>query len=154
LIFKPHGSLDWYVRNGTPVFHASTLTEATRLIITPGNNKFRNGYESPFDHHRNRANEAIDKASRYLILGYGFNDDHLETHLTPAIKNGKPTLVITRSLSPKVEELAKSYTNVIAIEEHTDQGVNGTNIIIDKVSYFFNCNLWDLKEFITEILEP
>lgn len=83
IICKPHGSLDWYARNGRPVFYAGELTGVVRLIITPGHNKFRNGYESPFDHHRSRANEAIDRASRFLILGYGFNDDHLETHLSP-----------------------------------------------------------------------
>jgi len=81
LICKPHGSLDWYVRDGRPVFYAGDLTGVARLIITPGHNKFRNGYDSPFDHHRSRANQAIDRASRFLVLGYGFNDDHLQTHL-------------------------------------------------------------------------
>ncbi len=75
LICKPHGSLDWYSRNGTPVFYAGDLPNAVRLIITPGQNKFRNGYESPFDLHLSRANNAIDSASRFLIIGYGFNDD-------------------------------------------------------------------------------
>lgn len=51
----------------------------------------RQGYESPFDHHRSRANQEIDRAGRFLVLGYGFNDDHLETHLSPSIKGGKPT---------------------------------------------------------------
>jgi hypothetical protein len=62
-------------------------------------NKFRSGYESPFDKHRERANEEIDRASRFLILGYGFNDDHLETHLKPKLRAGRPTLLITLQVS-------------------------------------------------------
>jgi hypothetical protein len=62
LICKPHGSLDWYLRGDKPVCYAGDLFGATRLIITPGRNKFRNGYESPFDHHRTKANDAIDRA--------------------------------------------------------------------------------------------
>ena len=74
-VFKPHGSLDWYHREGNPVRYAGSLP-LPRLIITPGLNKFRSGYESPFDKHREKANDAIDKARYFLIVGYGFNDDH------------------------------------------------------------------------------
>ena len=30
--------------------------------------------------------EQIDNASTILCIGYGFNDDHLQTHLTTQIK--------------------------------------------------------------------
>lgn len=155
LICKPHGSLDWYVRAGRPVFYAGDLPGATRLIITPGQNKFRNGYESPFDLHRTRANDAIDRAGRYLILGYGFNDDHLETHLTPGIKSGKPTLMLTRSLSHTTRHLALSHSNVIALEYSTVDGIEGTAVIIEKKEFFFpNTGMWDVGLFVTEVLEP
>jgi hypothetical protein len=155
LICKPHGSLDWYVRAGRPVFYAGDLPGATRLIITPGQNKFRNGYESPFDHHRTRANDAIDRAGRYLILGYGFNDDHLETHLTPGIKSGKPTLMLTRSLSHTARHLALSHSNVIALEYSAVDGVEGTAVIVEKKEFFFpNTGMWDVGLFVTEVLEP
>lgn len=155
LVCKPHGSLDWYLRNGKPVHYAGDLPGALRLIITPGQNKFRNGYESPFDHHRNRANDAIDRASRFLILGYGFNDDHLETHLSPAIRGGKPTLLMTRTLSVVAEALATGHANVIALDYANQGGTEGTRVIIDKTSLFFpNLALWDVHSFIKEVLEP
>lgn len=155
LVCKPHGSLDWYLRNGIPVHYAVDLPGVQRLIITPGQNKFRNGYESPFDHHRSRANEAIDRASRFLMLGYGFNDDHLETHLSPAITGGKPTLLITHTLSAKATVLAKGYTNVMAVEFACESGTNGSRVFVEKSDYFFaGLKLWDLHSFITEVLEP
>lgn len=155
LVCKPHGSLDWYLRNGKPVHYAGDLQGAQRLIITPGQNKFRNGYESPFDHHRSRANDAIDRASRFLVLGYGFNDDHLETHLSPAIQGGKPTLLITHTLSAKAQALATDLANVIGLECDNEAGIHGTRVFIDKTSYFFPAlELWDLHSFISEVLEP
>lgn len=155
LICKPHGSLDWYARDGRPVYYAGDLPDATRLIITPGNNKFRNGYESPFDLHRSRANEAIDRASRFLVLGYGFNDDHLETHLSPSIKDGKPTLMLTRSLSIVARQLALMHANVIALEHAIVAGVAGTSLIVEKKEFFFpDIGIWDVDSFVTEVLEP
>ncbi|WP_367672074.1 SIR2 family protein [Serratia symbiotica] len=155
LICKPHGSLDWYLRNAGPVAYPGELDEVTRLIITPGQNKFRNGYASPFDHHRNKANYLIDKASRFLILGYGFNDNHLETHLIPAIKNGKPTLILSHTLTQNAANLALTYMNVTAIESHTEAGVIGTRLTINKMQQFIpHLEIWDVHKFIDEVLEP
>jgi hypothetical protein len=153
-VFKPHGSLDWYYREGKPVSYAGDLP-LPRLIITPGLNKFRNGYESPFDRHRERANGAIDKASRFLVLGYGFNDDHLETHLTPRIKSGIPTLLLTHTLSDNALKLARDHANVIAIQHGSIAGKDGSSVFVDKTEHFVpDLALWDLADFISEVLEP
>ncbi len=155
LVFKPHGSLDWYLRGDRPVCCVAEVDGATRLIITPGQNKFRNGYDSPFDLHRARANEAIDRAGRFLILGYGFNDDHLETHLLPAIKAGKPTLILTRTLSAKAHTLALSHANVVALDFAQGAGADGTRVIRDGVPTFVpGLALWDVNSLVDEVLEP
>jgi hypothetical protein len=153
-VYKPHGSLNWYMREGKPVSYAGDLP-LPRLIITPGLNKFRNGYESPFDRHRERANAAIDKATRFLILGYGFNDDHLETHLTPRIKGGTPTLLLTHTLSPNAEKLAQEHSNVIAIQQGSLDGKVGSLVFVDKTEHFVpDLALWDLDVFVSEVLGP
>ena len=153
-VFKPHGSLDWYHRDGKPVRYSGDLS-ASRLIITPGLNKFRNGYESPFDRHRERANSAIDRASRFLIIGYGFNDDHLETHLTPRIRSGIPTLLLTYELSPNAMKLANECANVVAIQHETIGGVEGSSVYVNKSNIQVpNIALWELGTFISEVLEP
>lgn len=155
LVFKPHGSLDWYLREGRPVRYAGELPGATRLIITPGQNKFRNGYNSPFDIHRERGNHAIDHALRFLVLGYGFSDDHLETHLTPAIQSGKPTLILTYALSTKAAQLAAEHPNVLAMDHATQAGVAGTRVIHHQTDHFLpGLSLWDVNSFVSEVLEP
>lgn len=154
LVFKPHGSLDWYLRKETPVHYVGDLPGAIRLIITPGQGKFRDGYESPFDKHRARANDAIDKAARFLIIGYGFNDDHLETHLVPAIKSGKPSVFMTFELSGKAVDLAKNNPGVIAMDNLTRDGSNGTRAIVDKHELFFpGVSIWDVDNFVSEVLK-
>lgn len=153
-VFKPHGSLDWYHRDGKPVRYAADL-DLPRLIITPGLNKFRNGYESPFDRHRERANLAIDRASRFLVIGYGFNDDHLETHLTPRIRNGIPTLLLTYGLSDNAVKLVAECSNVIAIQRAERGGASGSDVFVAGTEIFYpGLDLWDLGPFVSEVLEP
>ncbi len=125
------------------------------MIITPGLNKFRNGYESPFDRHREKANRSIDGASRFLVIGYGFNDDHLQTHLTPMISSGKPTLLVSRHLSPIALDLARKCSSVIALDEATGKGSPGTRAFIAGKDFTIGGrSLWDLKDFVSEVFEP
>jgi hypothetical protein len=56
IVLKPHGSFDWY-QLGNDARRCSLDLDAERLIITPGNNKYRAGYNSPFDKHRDLAND-------------------------------------------------------------------------------------------------
>jgi hypothetical protein len=155
VINKPHGSLDWYDRAGIPVRHCGDLSGASRLIIPPGQNKYRNGYSSPFDIHRERGNKAIDHASRFLIIGYGFNDDHLETHLTARIKSGAPTLLLTHSLSAKAKTVLSLSSSIMAIEDANIAGTIATRVYSHgAVDVFNGLALWDIQNLVTEVFEP
>jgi hypothetical protein len=106
IVLKPHGSLDWY-RSKEAGLRSSIDLDLERLIITPGLNKYKAGYDIPFDKHRELANNHIDRAARFLIIGYGFNDDHLQKHLIKRISDGIPTLILTRTASEKARQLAQ-----------------------------------------------
>ena len=152
VVLKPHGSLDWYLHNHDPVRCPLPLPHQ-RLIITPGLNKFRGGYDRPFDAHRERANKEIDGAARYLIVGYGFNDDHLQTHLEHQLKSGKPSVLITHSLSAKAKALISECDGMIALSADTTR--SGTVVTIkDNAEFLPGPNWWDLGVFTSEVLEP
>ena len=154
VISKPHGSLDWYERNGEPVRHCGPLHNVSRLIIPPGQNKYRNGYSSPFDVHRERGNKEIDRASRFLIVGYGFNDGHLETHLTERIRKGIPTLILARTLSDNAKKVVGANPNVIALESAVVSGVKATRVYSQgSTDIFGGMSLWDLEQLVTEVFE-
>lgn len=153
VVLKPHGSLDWLERAGMPVSWASDLPNAKRLIIPPGGNKFRNGYRQPFDRHRESANKRIGGATAFLIIGYGFNDEHLETYLTPALRRGVPTVLMTRSLSENARKVVQESSNVIALESHRRAEIEGTGYWAKGTMTFLpGMRIWDLGEFVREVL--
>jgi len=150
-VLKPHGSLDWFLVNDEPMF-SSIMNNARKLMITPGVNKFRGGYDRPFDTHREISNKEIDKASRYLIIGYGFNDDHLQVHLEQQLNNGKPAVILTHSISDKTREYITDRENIWTVVSRED--VSGFKLIIGKNDFEFNdINIWDLGIFVEEVLE-
>jgi hypothetical protein len=150
-LHKPHGSLDWCMRNGKPTRAAAEHID-TPLIITPGLNKYLHGYNVPFDRHREKANACIDKCTRLLIIGYGFNDDHLETHLSQAIGSVQVTLIISRTLSPKALQIINACPNVIAFEHGINGTQEGTIIWQGKRKEFLSgVHLWDVDKMVTEI---
>ena len=65
------------------------------------------------------ANDYINQAGRLLVVGYGFNDDHLQTHLVKRIHDGTPTLILNQSASLKVEKLAEESPRCACLSKPT-----------------------------------
>lgn len=150
IVLKPHGSFDWY-QFGKDARRCGLDLDAERLIITPGINKYRAGYNSPFDKHRELANDYIKKASRLLVVGYGFNDDHLQTHLVKRIQDGTPTLILNQSTSAKVKKLAEESPRCVCLSKPpTSPGVT----MVTKTHQFEHSghDLWDLGILTKELL--
>ena len=151
IVLKPHGSFDWY-QSGSNARRCSLDLDAERLIITPGINKYRAGYNSPFDKHRDLANDYINRASRLLVVGYGFNDDHLQTHLVKRIQDGTPTLILNRSVSAKVRKLAEDSPHCVCLSQSSASP--GVSMVTNSHQFEHRGHdLWDLgvltKEFLT-----
>ena len=147
-VLKPHGCLSWHMIDGEP-YSIPNYPGDDCLIITPGINKYKEGYSVPFDTHRNKANISIDGAQRYIIIGYGFSDDHLETHLVQQLNNGMPALILTYSLSGKAQKLVKHCKHITAI---CCENVNSSRVITATEDQVFPCiNLWDLHEMLKEV---
>lgn len=150
VVLKPHGSLDWY-RHGSVGMRCSVDIEAERLIITPGLNKYKAGYSAPFDKHRELANNFINQAARLLVVGYGFNDDHLQTHLEARIRDGTPTLVLTRSPSDKTITLASESPQCVCLAKSSSG--SGVSVLSSEGSFEHNGHdLWDLGVLTKELL--
>lgn len=147
-VFKPHGSLSWHMINGQP-YSIPTVDYKDALIITPGANKYREGYNAPFDIHRTKANDAIDRAQRFIFIGYGFADEHLETHLRRQLNDGKQALIITHTLSDTAKELVKRCPMIMSLASDGKSGTvvhyNGETLSISDKVY------WDLGELIKEV---
>ena len=150
VVLKPHGSFDWY-KNGTSAIRCSVELNVERLIITPGLNKYKAGYEVPFDKHRELANNYINQAARLLVIGYGFNDDHLQTHLVPRIRGGIPTLILTHTASKMMTKLATESPQCVCISR--PKTFAGSSIITNKGNLEQKgSDLWDLDILTKELL--
>jgi hypothetical protein len=145
---KPHGSLDWFTHNDQH-FRSDLILPGARRIIAPGGNKYRLGYEAPFDVHRNRANAAIDQASALLFVGYGFNDEHLQTHIRPKFPL-VPVVILSHQLTSSALEFLALNATAIGIESGADERhcrvVQGSTVLDLEVP------LWDLEHLLKEVL--
>ena len=150
-IYKPHGSLDWFMAGDTPMTSCIGAMEEP-LIITPGVGKYKKGYAQPFDVHREQGNKAIDDASAILCIGYGFNDDHLQTHLTTKIKSGIKTLILTRGLSDNARKVVSESSNCKALV--FNENPQGTSVISSSgeevISNVYCCVI---EYFVKEVIE-
>lgn len=146
---KPHGSLDWFTHGGQH-YRSDLPLPGSRRIVAPGGNKYRRGYETPFDAQRERANDAIDTAAALLFIGYGFNDDHLQTHLLERIPQ-VPTVVLSRSITERARE--HLLLNVSAIGIEAAEG-DDTRSRITKATeeIFLDLPIWELEHLVKEVL--
>jgi len=144
---KPHGSLDWF-ESGERHYRSDLALPGSEQIIAPGGNKYRLGYEVPFDAHRQRANGAIDQAAAFFCVGYGFNDEHLQTHLRTRFGE-VPAVVLSRHLTASAREYLTQNPSAIGIESDDEAGCRITKGV-DSVE--IDLPLWDLDTFAKEVL--
>ena len=109
-IHKVHGSLDWFRDEhdrevGVPL--PQKIPEGLHpLIVTPGISKYQETHRLPYRHYLQSADEAIRDANNILLLGYGFNDDHLEPDLRDQVsKRSTAITVATHTLSENGRQL-------------------------------------------------
>lgn len=146
---KPHGSLDWFTF-GNGHFRSDLAVKGARRIVAPGGNKYRQGYDVPFDQQRERANSAIDRASALLFVGYGFNDDHLQTHINEKISQ-VPSVVVSHTLTDSARSYLANNHLCLGIEsrgatdEHASAVKGGQVAVIERP-------IWDLDQLLKEVL--
>lgn len=146
-LYKPHGSISWK-RIGEETFQTSiNIRDCSRVIITPGMTKYQSSLtDRVMNAHRELANTAINDSSSVIIIGYGFNDDHLQTALVEKMTNGMDSMIITKHMSKKAERLAKEYPNVLAIEQGETE--HSSILYIENEKITMQEPLWDLGYFV------
>jgi hypothetical protein len=128
-LWKVHGSLDWFAdENGNAVSLPLTteLPEGLKpLIVTPGVSKYQRTHDEPFRSAIQGADSAINAASSFICVGYGFRDAHVHPKLTK--KCGilhTPILILARTLTDEAKGFLNRHAgrNYLALEDHP----NGT----------------------------
>ena len=148
-LMKVHGSLDWFdvdheVRKLNNDFGYDPV------MIPPGKNKYRTTHKSPYRELMQKSDDAIRKATSFLVVGFGFNDEHITPLVGKRTKSGIPIVVVTMKVSPTTEIELRQAKKVIYLEADTD--ITKSRIrIIENGSTILNTVLdgdyWKLNSF-------
>lgn len=125
-VWKVHGSLDWFqnAQNQIVGIRDSAVTPAnyTPLMITPGIDKYRLTHGEPFRTILGCSDKALDDARAYFCVGYGFNDEHVQTKLIERCdRDSVPLIVVTKELTPTAKAFLSGgrCRRFLALEEST-----------------------------------
>jgi hypothetical protein len=158
-LIKPHGSLDWFQRDGDTWSDPSMMYEENtggdpRKIITPGLQKYEESFKGRHFDMLSHCRNAFDRASAFLFIGYGFNDHHVNDagNIKLRLKTERiPGLIITRTLSDKTERLLRDCPKLWAV--YSD-GHEGTTIQQGAKKKFSDPikKLWQVDQYAREVL--
>lgn len=158
-LYKVHGSLNLFFHRNRVIENNSWMWSApsycSRVLITPGLSK-----HEMLQNYRQEllrpADEAIDRANRFLFLGYGFNDAHLEAYIKQKlIAQGCRGLIVTRDSNSRIESLLEQAKNLWLVCRDTQENVDGTRICNKQYVGSLvlpSKTLWDIDIFTKEVL--
>jgi len=153
-IVKVHGSLNWFEVD-TEIRYMPSYTDGyTPQIIAPGKNKYKEAFNRPYRDLIQKSDNLIDEASSFLIVGFGFNDEHLTPKIKANVNRGTPIILITKEITDSTFlelENAQKYVLLEESEESKTKITYKANQSSDPQSIEIDGNLWQLKEFM-EIL--
>lgn len=158
-LYKVHGSLNLFFHRNMVVENNAWMWDApdfsVRVMITPGLSKYQT-LQSYRQELLERADAEIDKANHFLFLGYGFNDDHLETYIKrKLITQACKGLIVTKDCNPRIESLLTEAENLWLVCKMQEQGASGTRIFNKQYARWLvlpTKMLWDIRTFTREIL--
>lgn len=156
-VLKVHGSLDWYQNSVNEVLllpdSFKFSGDISPVMVTPGRTKYQHTHDDPFRTLISRVDTVFLEAKSLLIIGFGFNDDHIQPKLMQKMRNSKtPIIIISKKLTPKAREFIKANENskILGIEESFN---GGSNLVFpNKDDIEIKESIWELKEFLTTIM--
>jgi len=156
-ILKVHGSLDWF-RDCTDNVVGIPLSRRIPpglhpLVVTPGVSKYREVHKDPFRTVMSAADAVLRKATCYVCVGYGFNDEHVQPILVNRVKRDNIALiVVTKTLTPPTRKafLVNPPRRFLFLEE----AEGGTQIYTQDYpigTVMAGVSVWKLPEFMAMI---
>ena len=153
-LIKVHGSLNWFQIDGSIRYLNHTNDEIEPTIICPGKNKYEEAYSRPYRELIQKADNLIDQASSFLIVGFGFNDAHLTPKIREKVRSGTPLVLITKEVTESCRNELKNARKYILLQESASGHTNiilkaNDNTPIEKLT--LDGDYWKLDKFM-EIL--
>lgn len=150
-IWKVHGSLDWFIDAKGEISSFQLLQEIpagfSPLIVPPGKDKYSSTHNEPYRSIISEADKAFTTAGAYLCVGYGFNDEHIQPKLLAQIANGKPIVILVRTMTDACKHhIIDSDIKKYLIFERSDD--SHTKVYGNGWSEIYDGQFWCLDEFL------
>lgn len=156
-VWKVHGSLDWFQDTANQIIGVRSALGIpagyTPLMITPGIDKYRLTHGEPFRTILGCSDNALENARAYFCVGYGFNDEHVQTKLIERCdQDSVPLVVITKELTTTAKSFLRGgrCRRYLAIEE----GPAGARGYMHDSPAGFDLGqpLWRLDQFLDHVI--
>jgi len=150
-IWKVHGSLDWFIDTKGEISSFQLLQEIpagfSPLIVPPGRDKYSSTHNEPYRSIISEADKAFTTAGAYLCVGYGFNDEHIQPKLLAQIANGKPIVILVRTMTDACKHhIIDAGIRKYLIFERSDD--SHTKVYGNGWSEMYDGQFWCLDEFL------
>lgn len=149
-LYKPHGSITWLKTPGGVVESLNDVSNASRAVVVPGPSKYQDALVSPvFDAMRTEMNRLLATAPAMFCIGFGFNDDHLQTVLKERVAKHMPMVILTRDPTDNINGVLAANPHVIAFFKDG----NGCTCCWKGQTYKSDFPLWQLDDFLKAFVE-
>jgi hypothetical protein len=120
-LIKVHGSLNWFKENDNIRYLTKKMDKMEPLIIPPGKNKYRDAYDKPYRELIQKSDSYIESAKSFLVVGFGFNDEHLTPKIRERVNEGIPIVVITKKVTKSTKEELKQAKKYVMLEKMSEK---------------------------------
>ncbi len=119
-LYKIHGSIDWELNEATKQIVKKEKTEKP-LLIYPRNTKYELAFAQPYLEMISSFQATLRASdTALLIIGFGFNDNHLAEPILAAIETNLSLKVVV--ISPGIEAQSATNPHLQKIAGLIDQG--------------------------------
>lgn len=152
-LIKVHGSLNWFKIANSVRFLSGYSECCEPIIICPGKNKYQEAYQPPYrDLIHQKSDELIQKASSFLVVGFGFNDEHLTPKIKDKVNAGTPLVLATREVTESCKKEMAQAQKYVLLQE-CKESENKTLVMIKEgrearmEEKSIDGNYWQLNKF-------
>ena len=155
-LIKVNGSLNWFKIENSVRFLSGYSECCEPIIICPGKNKYQEASQSPYRDLVQKSDNLIQKANSFLVVGFGFNDEHLTPKIKDKVNAGTPLVLATREVTESCKKEMAQAQKYILLQE-CKESENKTLVMIKEGKGMeieeqrIDGNYWQLNKFM-EIL--
>ena len=141
-LYKVHGSLRWYNERYS---YCNQMMDG----IFPSYDKFQRAMQDPYRTLITDTDKVIQKSNCFIVIGFGFNDDHLTPKIDVAIRQRAKMVVITKEATKSLNGKLKLAQNYVLIESGDRPGTTKFRFKENgqEITTFLDGNYWCIEEF-------